>query len=228
MKTALLPILLAAMAVPAAAEVVSGQAQIIDGDTLALDGRRIRLFGIDAPELPQSCDRNGEAWACGEESRTQLEAIIGGQLVSCEGDELDPYDRLVAVCSAGRYELNRTMVEAGWATAFRKYSQDYVAAEIRARGERRGLWRSTFLLPEQYRLAASASDPEPQARRASPRAAPASSRQPGGCVIKGNRSRRGEWIYHLPGRPYYDQTRAEEMFCTEEEAIAAGYRRSKA
>lgn len=49
---------------------------------------------------------------------------------------------------------------------------------------------------------------------------------PSGCVIKGNRSRRGEWIYHLPGMPYYDVTRPEEMFCSEREAQAAGYRRA--
>ena len=49
-----------------------------------------------------------------------------------------------------------------------------------------------------------------------------------GCLIKGNRNRRGEWIYHLPGKPYYSETRAEEMFCSEAEAQAAGYRRSRA
>jgi hypothetical protein len=47
-------------------------------------------------------------------------------------------------------------------------------------------------------------------------------------VIKGNHSRRGEWIYHLPGKPYHNETRAEQMFCSEEEAMAAGYRRSRA
>lgn len=46
------------------------------------------------------------------------------------------------------------------------------------------------------------------------------------CNIKGNHSRRGEWIYHLPGMPYYEQTRPEAMFCTEAEAQAAGYRRA--
>ena len=49
----------------------------------------------------------------------------------------------------------------------------------------------------------------------------------GRCVIKGNHSRKGEWIYHLPGQAYYDQTRAEAIFCTEEAAQRAGYRPSK-
>ena len=48
----------------------------------------------------------------------------------------------------------------------------------------------------------------------------------GRCAIKGNRSRRGDWIYHLPGMPYYEATRAEEIFCTEAQAQAAGYRRA--
>ena len=46
------------------------------------------------------------------------------------------------------------------------------------------------------------------------------------CNIKGNRNRKGQWIYHVPGMPYYDQTRPEEIFCTEAEAQAAGYRRA--
>lgn len=46
--------------------------------------------------------------------------------------------------------------------------------------------------------------------------------------IKGNQSTyNGEWIYHVPGGQYYERTEAEEMFCTEEEAEDAGYRKSK-
>lgn len=222
-------VLLALMlATPAAADIVSGKAQIVDGDTLEVEGRRIRLFGIDAPELSQTCERDGEAWACGAESARQLAAVIEAQQVACVGDEIDQYGRLVATCSAGATEINAVMVETGWATAYRSYSQAYVAAETRARGNRRGLWRSTFDLPEAYRLLQAEAVAPQQAQPASMRAAGSSPRPSGTCLIKGNRNNRGEWIYHLPGRPYYDQTRPEEMFCTEEEAIAAGYRRSKA
>lgn len=44
----------------------------------------------------------------------------------------------------------------------------------------------------------------------------------GGCTIKGNRSRRGEWIYHLPGMPYYHRTQSEEIFCSK----TAAYRKA--
>jgi hypothetical protein len=56
--------------------------------------------------------------------------------------------------------------------------------------------------------------------------------QRAGCVIKGNISSSGERIYHLPGQRYYDKTviswsKGERWFCTEQEAVAAGWRKAK-
>lgn len=56
--------------------------------------------------------------------------------------------------------------------------------------------------------------------------------QNGECRIKGNVNTKGERIYHVPGQKYYDDTRiqashGERWFCTEAEARAAGWRRSK-
>ena len=207
---------------PAAAETLSGSAIVIDGDTLEIRNKRIRLFGIDAPELKQECERSGEPWQCGAASAERLRQLIAGGLVSCSGNERDQYARLLAVCTAGGIEINRTMVAEGWATAFRRYSTDYVAEETAARSAKLGLWASEFEAPEDFRraddVAAPGYVPPAQAR------APTET----GCVIKGNHSRRGERIYHLPGMPYYEQTVAEEMFCSEAQAAAAGYRRSKA
>ncbi len=55
---------------------------------------------------------------------------------------------------------------------------------------------------------------------------------PGACTIKGNISAGGERIYHVPGGEYYNPTRintakGERWFCTEAEARAAGWRRSR-
>lgn len=222
MKLALVPLLIMLTAVPAGAETLSGPARVVDGDTLVVGERRVRLFGIDAPEAAQTCTRDGEEWACGVESARQLSELVGNGDVVCTGDEIDGYQRLVAVCHTDRFNLNRTLVEYGWATAFREYSDAYIADETRAKMARRGIWSSTFDLPGSFRLA---QQPEAPQRASTREVAPRQTFR-GGCVIKGNRSRRGEWIYHLPGMPYYDVTRPEELFCSEADAQAAGYRRA--
>jgi hypothetical protein len=61
---------------------------------------------------------------------------------------------------------------------------------------------------------------------------PSAVAQNGDCNIKGNVSTRGEKIYHVPGQKYYNETRisashGERWFCSEEEARAAGWRRSR-
>lgn len=55
---------------------------------------------------------------------------------------------------------------------------------------------------------------------------------PDACAIKGNISRKGERIYHVPGQKHYHKTsisegKGERWFCSEEEARNAGWRRAK-
>ena len=213
-------------------EPIYGMATAGDGDSLKIGETSFRLFGIDAPELDQSCSKDGKPWSCGAEAHRQLQALVARQEVRCIAVDKDQHGRLVARCITRDADLNRAMVERGYAVAFRKYSSDYVPAEEQAKAAGLGLWGGTFKLPEEHRAAAHA--------KASPKRVSRQHRQPavkrfansegpistGGCVIKGNHSRRGEWIYHLPGMPYYQQTRAEQMFCSEAEARAAGYRRA--
>jgi endonuclease YncB( thermonuclease family) len=151
MRVALLTFAALVCAVPAVAETLSGPPKFIDGDSFEITGRGVRLFGIDAPEAHQSCDRGGEVWACGEESAQQLRQAVGTSPVTCTGNERDQYGRLLAVCTIDGVDLNRYLVARGWATAFRRYSQDYVPDEMRARAAKLGIWSSNFVLPEDYR-----------------------------------------------------------------------------
>lgn len=213
------------LASPAIATTISGAATVIDGDTLQIAGKRIRLFAIDAPEAKQSCQSDGQKWACGLAAANRRRSLIGEGAPSCNGDEVDQYGRLVAVCTLMGVDLGQAMVADGWAAAFRRYSDQYVADETRARAGKLGLWASSFELPEDYRAAQrEMAGPSPRAVRTRVTAQTPSS----ACLFKGKHSRGGEWIYHLPGMPYYERTRAEEEFCTEAEAQAAGYRRSRA
>lgn len=216
---------------PALAQNPRGAASARDGDTLQIGTTTVRLHGIDAPEADQACRRDGQAWACGTAATRQLAALVANAEVSCVSQGVDVYGRTLAVCRAKGLEINRTMVAQGWATAFREYSGDYVSDELRAKASRLGLWTSAFELPGDFRAAKAGRAEALRAIRAqstaSNRAVPLA--EPfgnGRCAIKGNRNRRGQWIYHVPGMPYYEATRAEEIFCSEAQAQAAGYRRA--
>jgi len=206
------------LTVPAQAD-VRGTARVIDGDTLEVAGTRVRLFGIDAPEMDQSCASANGDWSCGRWARDELVRLIGQRRVTCRGDTRDRYDRLVAVCDAGQGDLAAALVRGGAALAYREYSLDYVAVERLAQADRRGLWQEGgqgMVRPGDFRA---------NRRGENPAAAPT------GCAIKGNISSNGR-IYHLPGQRDYDRTRidldqGERWFCTEDEARAAGWRRAQ-
>jgi hypothetical protein len=159
-----------------------------------------------------------------------LEKLVSGKDVSCIAVDTDAHGRTVAQCTANGVDVNRAMVASGYAVAYRHYSTAYVSAEETAKAYRRGIWAGTFEMPSEYRHEEVVRPVQSKPRRERPVRMTSSRRseQPSGsCLIKGNRGSLG-WIYHVPGMPYYSQTQAEEMFCTEAEAQAAGYRRAKA
>ena len=47
--------------------------------------------------------------------------------------------------------LNATMVEEGWAIAYRYYSKDYVKEEEMAKTEKKGIWKGSFIEPYIWR-----------------------------------------------------------------------------
>ncbi|MVA97762.1 thermonuclease family protein [Nitratireductor sp. CAU 1489] len=124
-----------------------GRPSVGDGDSLTLGGGRIRLVGIDAPELDQTCRRDGADYACGRAARDALRRLVGQHAIVCRGHESDRFGRLLAVCHAGDIDLNHAMVEAGWAVSYGRYGQ----AERRARAEARGLWAGKFERPRDWR-----------------------------------------------------------------------------
>ena len=123
---------------------LGGKALVIDADSIKVGeaATRVRLDGIDAPELKQPCIRaDGSEWACGREAGRALERRIAGRNVICE--RLRPgLVRLRGVCriEGEETELNRWVVEAGWAFAFVKSSRAYSDDEAAARAARRGIW----------------------------------------------------------------------------------------
>lgn len=132
--------------------VTPGTADIIDGDSFRLGKDEIRLNGIDAPEYRQTCrDEDGREWTCGRSAADALRRLVSGREVACTGLDADRYGRLVARCTAGGIELNAEMVRLGWAIAYTRHSNAYRDEESEARRDRRGIWRGTFDLPEDWR-----------------------------------------------------------------------------
>ena len=137
---------------PEVTTAIVGQASVIDGDTIEIRGVRVRLHGIDAPESAQTCeDATGAVYPCGRRAAFALDNQIGSRTVFCEQRDTDRYGRAIAVCSAEDEDLNRWMVEQGWAIAYRKYSTDYVEAEEHARAADKGIWEGRFIEPEEWR-----------------------------------------------------------------------------
>ena len=149
------------MAYPAYAD-VAGPACVTDGDSISINGKRrsrgcqggvkVRLVGIDAPELKQLCKRsNGEGFQCGLAAASFLLKQVKGKTVECRGTEKDRYKRLLAECFVDGNSLNALMVSEGWALAYRMYSEKYVAQEDEAGQNNKGIWGMGFIPPWEWR-----------------------------------------------------------------------------
>lgn len=207
MRKCVFALVLSCCAFKAVAEV-----RVMDGDTLELNGTIYRLNGIDAPEHGQTC---GD-WNCGADATEALVDIVKGRDISCDPISEDGYGRVIAICYADGRDIAAEMIDKGLAWAFLRYSDDYETQELVSKEKAIGVFSDDFPPPwefraERWRLA------ETEEQQAPP-----------GCPIKGNISRNGH-IYHAPWSPWYSRTRintskGERWFCSEAEAIAAGWR----
>jgi len=206
----LLPLLISL----AEAATLTGRAEIVDGDTIKVGSIPVRLDGIDAPEDRQTCERGGNSYACGKQATKALANLIAGQPVQCEIERRDTYGRALGICTVANTELNGSMVRGGWALAFVKYSDRYAADQAEAEKAKVGIWAGSFIKPWDWRLGEAETAQKARA-----------------CAIKGNINANGEHIYHLPFQHFYsrvtiDERNGERWFCSEKEALEAGWRRA--
>ena len=127
--------------------------KVSDGDSLRSGNLRIRLFGIDAPELKQQCaDQNGVLWGCGVAAQRQLNGLIGtNKDLQCSLRDVDRYGRLIMQCFNGATDIGAAMVRSGHALAYRHFSDLYIAEEEQAKTALKGIWRGTFSPPWEWR-----------------------------------------------------------------------------
>lgn len=216
--------MLAALPLWAAQPEIAGMPRIIDGDTLEVAGQRIRIGGIDAPEMREQCqDAAGQQWPCGSWAKDAAQAMLAGHMLRCVDLGQRSYDRVVGRCYLDGRDIAIDLIEAGAARPCLRHAreqgqeQTYLRAEQRAVKARAGVYSGPlnpvagFCDVADVRQTAAVTPPSQ------------------GCTIKGNVSTNGQ-IYHMPGQRHYDQVTmrgsARRWFCSEEQAQAAGWRRA--
>ncbi len=127
---------------------LEGRAQVTDGDTIRIGETRIRIKGIDAPEMEQTCSRARGSYRCGEVARRALIDMVSGENVQCRAAGRDRYQRILARCTVKGRDIGARMVEEGWAVS---YGRDYDLQEMQAQSRRMGLWSGEFERPQNWR-----------------------------------------------------------------------------
>ncbi len=140
--------------------IIFGKAKVIDGDTIKIKSKKIRLFGIDAPEQKQKCKkiRFGffifnfqKEYKCGFDATNFLKTKIQNKNIKCIINSKDRYKRLISICYKDKIDINSWMVKNGQAIAYRKYSKKYILDEEYAQKEKLGIWQGSFMRPEKWR-----------------------------------------------------------------------------
>ena len=142
---------------------IEGFAKVIDGDTININSKKIRLEGIDAPEIKQKCSKPfinissfisfqfSKSYSCGVTSKIKLINKIDNSKIKCVSTSKDRYKRYLATCYKGKTNLNKWMVRKGYAVAYKKYSKDYIIDEEFAKKNKLGMWVGDFTTPEKWR-----------------------------------------------------------------------------
>ncbi len=126
---------------------------VTDGDTLKFRSYRVRLDGIDAPEMKQVClSADGVPYQCGIQARDEMKDILSGKDIICRSKGVDRYGRTIARCIAGGVDVSQEMVRRGWALPYRGYaSEELFALHMEAMIEKRGMLAGEYLEPWKWR-----------------------------------------------------------------------------
>ena len=211
---------------------------VTDGDTIRIDydgtNTPLRIIGIDTPE---TVDERTTVQCFGQEASDYLKSKLTGKKVSIESDltqsDRDKYNRLLRYVYLDGKDVGLDIITNGYGheytynVPYNKQAQ-YKTAESTAEQNNLGLWAPTAC----NNATSPSSAPSPTTTEPAPVTTTPAPVQTTNCNIKGNISNKGEKIYHVPGQQYYDVTKiteskGERYFCSEAEAQAAGWRRSK-
>ena len=226
---------------------------VVDGDTFKVnyngEEKSVRLIGVNTPE---TVDPRTTVECFGKEASEYLNQLISGKKVRLESDDtqtnVDKYNRLLRYVYLDDLDVSMSIISNGYGYEYTynvPYNKqtDYKNAQKEAERNKRGLWADGACSEEKSDTKTGTSSTS-SSSSSSAVAAPSSNNTSSStssssssstttnCLIKGNINSKGEKIYHVPGQKYYNATKidtryGEKWFCSEEEARAAGWRKSK-
>lgn len=127
---------------------MNGGVGVINGDVLTMNGRIIKLFGVAAPDISQTCaDMSGRGYKCGQQSIAWLSSWLADNEVKCHIINEDERGVLSGVCMLGPYDIGAALINSGWAVADIRQTQIYIPYQNQALSNKRGLWQGEFYMP---------------------------------------------------------------------------------
>lgn len=134
-------------------DIRSSQVRVIDGDSIVINKQRIRLKGIDTPELKQQCYNNNlkRSEPCGTYAKMKLRTLIGSNVVSCSYKGVDRYNRHLAYCYVKDKNLNIEVVKQGYAVTYMNNNLLLELHKAIAQTKKQGIWSTNFKLPSGWR-----------------------------------------------------------------------------
>ena len=131
---------------------ITGHAVALAGDLIRISGAELALYGIDAPELDQTCwTSRGAAYPCGAFAQTALDTLLGTEPITCWSYGPGSASEEVGRCFRGSVDIGELMILRGWARAQLGLSHRYVDAESIAQTRRAGIWSGTSEAPWVWR-----------------------------------------------------------------------------
>lgn len=119
---------------------VLGTLRVTDGDVVTMGNKSYRLWGIDAPNIDQICNRYGRAWRCGQDAADALRELVQNKTVACYDKGVDRHGRQLGECFTEKINLSEWMAGEGWAYGKTAYTSTYSITTGIAQARNKGIW----------------------------------------------------------------------------------------
>lgn len=189
---------------------VNGRAVVIDSGLLRVGDTPIRLSLLEPVDRDQVCTRAKKRWRCGDAALAALGRIAAGRNLKCEARPPDAAGISLGTCREAKNDIGAALVKSGYAFAA---TSRYAEEEAEAKVARAGIWSGEADRPDVWRQRVWDE---------------AKLKVTDGCPVKGIMFN-GAKVFILPMRAEYDRFRIDpkrgsRWFCSEKEALDAGWK----